>query len=34
MEIGRATPYNRGAVEPKLAERILVDPMLMLRMRC
>ena len=33
MEIGRATPCNR-AVEPKLAERILVDPMLMLRMRC
>ena len=33
LEIGRATPFNHGAVEPKLGERVLVDPVLVLRMR-
>jgi hypothetical protein len=34
MDIGSATPFNCGAVEPKLGEGILVDAMLVLRMRC
>jgi hypothetical protein len=33
LEVGRATPFNRGAVEPKLGKRVLVDPVLVLRMR-
>jgi hypothetical protein len=33
LDIGRTALFNRGAVEPKVAEGILVDPMLVLRMR-
>jgi hypothetical protein len=33
MAIGSTVLFNRGAVEPKLGEEVLVDTILVLRMR-